>query len=103
MLFRSNPLEDLGTLTRPAGVMADGVWLPREALAELLEGIAAIYARPAPALPDAASRAALLAEMDAQAAAGMVFMDHHLEELARLFASTGDAEGAERVRARRSP
>ena len=44
-----------------------------------------------------------LAEMDAQAAAGMVFMDHHLEELARLFASTGDAEGAERVRARRSP
>ncbi len=100
VLLDANPLESLDTLTRPAGVMAAGVWLPREALASLLHGIAEIYARPAPATPAAKERTAFLEEMDAQAAAGMVFMDHHLEELAGLFESAGDPAGAGRVRAR---
>src|SRR5262249_52549394 len=98
VLLDANPLEDPGTLARPAGVMAAGHWLSREALAGVLEALAAIYAHPAPPVPDAKARAAFLAEMDAQAAAGMVFMDHHLQELATLLEGAGDAEGAQHVR-----
>ena len=102
VLLDANPLTDLGTLARPAGVMAGGTWLSREALTALLDALAALYARPMPPVPDAQGRAAFLAEMEAQAAAGMVFMDHHLEDLADLLASAGDAENAQRVRARES-
>jgi Amidohydrolase family len=40
LLVAGNPLEDLGTLKRPMGVMVRGRWLPREKLDELLKLLA---------------------------------------------------------------
>ena len=43
MLVDENPLEDVGALARPEGVMVRGRWLDRAALDAGLEGIAARY------------------------------------------------------------
>jgi len=37
ILLDRNPLEDISSIRRPAGVMASGVWLPEEKLIQLLE------------------------------------------------------------------
>jgi imidazolonepropionase-like amidohydrolase len=45
VLLSGNPLESLGNLTRPAGVMVSGRWLPREELDRRLDQIAQRYQR----------------------------------------------------------
>jgi imidazolonepropionase-like amidohydrolase len=44
ILTDANPLEDLATLERPAGVMAYGRWYDATELKAMLEGVAAKYA-----------------------------------------------------------
>lgn len=44
LLLEANPLRDVNALTRRAGVMTRGKWLPSEKLDEMLEGLAAGYA-----------------------------------------------------------
>ena len=46
VLLDSNPLDDLGVLARPAGVMVRGRWLPRASLDSALARLANQYARP---------------------------------------------------------
>ena len=43
ILSEKNPLDDLMTLKKPLGVMANGRWYDRSELETLLEGIAAKY------------------------------------------------------------
>ena len=43
VLLDRNPLEDIGAVARPAGVMVRGRWLPRKELDRMLEEIAARY------------------------------------------------------------
>lgn len=45
ILLHGNPLDDLGRLARPAGVMVNGRWLPESEIRERLEEIASAYAR----------------------------------------------------------
>jgi hypothetical protein len=45
MLVAGNPLEDVGALARPEGVMVRGRWLDRAALDAGLDEIAARYRR----------------------------------------------------------
>ncbi len=45
ILADDNPLKDVATAARPAGVMARGRWLPADDLRSALEGVAAAYAR----------------------------------------------------------
>jgi imidazolonepropionase-like amidohydrolase len=45
VLAAGNPLDDLNTLKRPLGVMANGRWYPRSALQALTDQVAAEYAR----------------------------------------------------------
>lgn len=45
LLVEANPLEDVAHLTRLAGVMAHGRWLPRAEIDARLAEIAAQYAR----------------------------------------------------------
>jgi imidazolonepropionase-like amidohydrolase len=45
ILARGNPLDDVGVLARPAGVMVRGRWLDRAELDRRLEAIAARYRR----------------------------------------------------------
>jgi imidazolonepropionase-like amidohydrolase len=97
VLVDGDPLLDVRHLAKPAGVMAAGAWLSRETLDGMLAGLAQIAERELPPTPDAEAREALVAEMEALAQAGMVFMDHHLEELAGLLRAAGDEERAERV------
>jgi imidazolonepropionase-like amidohydrolase len=44
LLLAANPLEDVGNLRQPLGVMLNGRWLPAEELQARLEEIAARYA-----------------------------------------------------------
>lgn len=44
ILSDSNPLDDLGTLRRPVGVMSHGRWYDRKELQGLLDGVASDYA-----------------------------------------------------------
>jgi imidazolonepropionase-like amidohydrolase len=43
VLTAANPLEDLGTLRTPVGVMAAGVWRPASELQSLLDSVVAGY------------------------------------------------------------
>jgi imidazolonepropionase-like amidohydrolase len=45
VLLDGNPLSDLSTLRRPAGVMVGGRWLDRTRLDALLDGVALAAAR----------------------------------------------------------
>jgi len=45
ILTEGNPLEDVGAVVRPEGVMVRGAWLPREELAQGLDRLAESYAR----------------------------------------------------------
>jgi imidazolonepropionase-like amidohydrolase len=45
VLTVGNPLEDIGAVAQPAGVMVRGVWLNREELAGRLDGLAGSYAQ----------------------------------------------------------
>lgn len=48
LLLETNPLDDLATLRKPLGVMANGMWYTRSDLQALLDQVAARYRRAAP-------------------------------------------------------
>jgi hypothetical protein len=45
VLLSGNPLQDLGALARPAGVMVNGTWLPQPEIEQRLSRIAERFAR----------------------------------------------------------
>ncbi|HEX8457755.1 MAG TPA: amidohydrolase family protein [Pyrinomonadaceae bacterium] len=45
LLVEANPLQDIGTLSRPTGVMARGRWMPHSELRRMLEDVPALYAK----------------------------------------------------------
>jgi hypothetical protein len=48
LLLDANPLESVANLSKRAGVMVRGRWLPESELRKLLENIAALNRAPAP-------------------------------------------------------
>jgi tetratricopeptide (TPR) repeat protein len=45
LLVEANPLRDLGSVSRPLGVMARGRWMPQAELRRMLEDVPAAYAK----------------------------------------------------------
>jgi len=83
--------------------MVRGVWLPRATLDSVLERIEGAYHEAAGEEPDDERLDAFVAEAKALHAAGFVFMDHHVDELAGLLRARGrggDARAMEGLRAR---
>ncbi|HEV2802102.1 MAG TPA: amidohydrolase family protein [Pyrinomonadaceae bacterium] len=45
LLVEANPLQNIGTVARPLGVMARGRWMPQTELRRMLEDVPALYAK----------------------------------------------------------